>query len=265
MSGQPVSADRRADSAPQGVESVTPYRSSDSKSGQVEQMFDSIAPAYDLMNTAMTFGLHRYWRNRALSIVAADEPQDVLDVATGTGDVAFSIYRRCRPRRVVGLDLSEGMLRIARRKLDEAADPKMTEAMTFVQGDSLHMSYADDSFDAVTVAYGVRNFEHLEEGYREMLRVLRPGGLLCVIELSQPPGGLTRGLYNIYSRHLIPFVGRMVSGDSRAYTYLPESIAKAPQRSDMTALMERAGFVDTAWKGLTFGTVTIYTARKPRL
>lgn len=245
-----------------GVESVTPYHSGKSKGVEVEQMFDSIAPAYDLMNTAMTFGLHRYWRNRALKLVGARHPEAVLDVATGTGDVAFALFRKYRPARIVGLDLSEGMLAIARRKLRENPDAESRKVMEFVQGDSLQMDFPGDTFDAVTVAYGVRNFEHLEEGYREMLRVLRPGGILCVIELSQPRGGLTRGLYNFYSRRLIPLVGRLVSGNSRAYTYLPESIAKAPQRDDMTALMTRAGFVDASWKSLTFGSVTIYTAFK---
>lgn len=259
-----MSADNNGNtSGASGVENVTPYHSGKSKSGQVEEMFDSIAPAYDLMNTAMTFGLHRRWRDRALKIVAADRPRRVLDVATGTGDVAFSLFRRCRPEKVVGLDLSAGMLAVARRKLAESPYEEMRRALSFEQGDSLDMRFPDDSFDAITVAYGVRNFEHLEEGYREMTRVLRPGGLLCVIELSQPRSGLTRAAYNLYSRRLIPLVGRLVSGDTRAYTYLPESIASAPQRDDMTALMRRAGLTDTAWKSLTFGAVTIYTARKP--
>lgn len=245
-----------------GVENVTPYDDSRAKTGQVEQMFDSIAPAYDLMNTAMTFGLHRYWRNRALDLVAARRPQSVLDVATGTGDVAFHLFDRCHPGHIVGLDLSEGMLSIARRKLAADKDPEKQQVMEFVQGDSLNLPFADGEFDAVTVAYGVRNFERLEEGLREMARVLRPGGLLCVIELSEPRNPLTHAMYRLYSRRLIPLVGRMVSGDSRAYTYLPESIAAAPQRDDLTALMARAGLRNPEWKSLTFGAVTIYTAEK---
>lgn len=245
-----------------GVEHVTPYDNTRAKTGQVEEMFDSIAPAYDLMNTAMTFGLHRYWRNRALAMVGNDHPRRVLDVATGTGDVAFHLYRRFRPERMVGLDLSEGMLAIARRKLAASDDDEMRRRMEFVQGDSLALPFGDGEFDAVTVAYGVRNFERLEDGLREMARVLRPGGLLCIIELSEPRNPLTHAMYRLYSRRLIPLVGRMVSGDSRAYTYLPESIAAAPQRDDMTGLMKRAGLTDCRWRSLTFGAVTIYTGRR---
>lgn len=243
------------------VEKITPYGSETSKTGQVEQMFDSIAGAYDFMNTAMTFGLHRWWRNRALSRLRRVPHADILDVATGTGDVAFALSRRLAPRSVVGVDLSAGMLEVARRRLAEQPE-EVRRRITFEQGDSLHLRFADASFDAVTVAYGVRNFEHLEEGLREMARVLRPGGTLCVVELSVPRNPLARAGYNLYAKGIIPMVGRMVSGDSRAYTYLPESIARTPQRGEMTALMTRAGLADASWRSLTLGVVTIYTATK---
>lgn len=243
------------------VEKITPYGSEESKTGQVEEMFDSIAGAYDFMNTAMTFGLHRWWRNRALSRLRGVPHADILDVATGTGDVAFALSRRLAPRSVVGVDLSAGMLEVARRRLAEQPE-EVRRRITFEQGDSLHLRFADASFDAVTVAYGVRNFEHLEEGLREMARVLRPGGTLCVVELSVPRNPLARAGYNLYAKGIIPMVGRMVSGDSRAYTYLPESIARTPQRGEMTALMTRAGLADASWRSLTLGVVTIYTATK---
>lgn len=251
-----------SEDAPQRVEQVTPYDSALSKSGQVEQMFDAIAPSYDFMNTAMTFGLHRYWRNCALRRVAQTHPERVLDVATGTGDVAFALWHRCRPQSITGLDLSDGMLAVARRRLDASDDEALKRAVSFVRGDSLQLPFADASFDAVTVAYGVRNFEHLEAGLREMCRVLRPGGMLCIIELSVPAHPLTRTLYNLYSRYIIPAVGRIVSRDDRAYTYLPQSIASAPQRDELTALMKRAGLRDCRWQSLTFGAVTIYTATR---
>lgn len=243
------------------VEKITPYGSEKSKTGQVEQMFDSIAGAYDFMNTAMTFGLHRWWRNRAMSRLRGVPHADILDVATGTGDVAFALSRRLAPCSVVGVDLSAGMLEVARRRLAEQPE-EVRRRITFEQGDSLHLRFADASFDAVTVAYGVRNFEHLEEGLREMARVLRPGGTLCVVELSVPRNPLVRVGYNLYAKGIIPMVGRMVSGDSRAYTYLPESIARTPQRGEMTALMTRAGLSDASWRSLTLGVVTIYTATK---
>lgn len=245
-----------------GAELVNPYNSEKNKGEQVEQMFDSIAPAYDFMNTAMTFGLHRYWRNRALreALRGNPSPSDILDVATGTGDVALRLLELCPQANITGIDLSEGMLGVARKK-KEALGPKASR-MSFMQGDSLNLPFADDSFDLITVAYGVRNFENLRQGLSEMRRVLRPGGTLCIIELSCPASPMTRSLYNIYSRHLIPAIGKMVSGDSRAYSYLPESIAAAPQRDALTAIMTLAGLDKARWKSLTFGAVTFYIATK---
>ncbi len=248
-----------------GAELINPYSGDRDKGEQVEQMFDSIAPAYDFMNTAMTFGLHKWWKAKALNAAsrALSSPyiKNVLDIATGTGDVAFDLHRRFPDALITGVDLSAGMLGIAREKLDKM-EKTAKSRISFVQGDSLALSIPDNSQDLVTVAYGVRNFEHLHKGYEEMHRVLRPGGTLCVIELSCPSTPLLLSLYNIYSRKLIPLVGRMVSGDSRAYTYLPESIAAAPQRDDMTAIMKDCGFTDTRWRSLTFGAVTYYIARK---
>lgn len=243
------------------VEKITPYGSNESKTGQVEQMFDSIAPAYDFMNTAMTFGLHRWWRNRALARLKNKKLQNVLDVATGTGDVAFAIANQLKPQKIVGLDLSAGMLEIARRRLAKTKSG-IKSSISFEQGDSLHMRFENDSFDAITVAYGVRNFEHLEQGLREMARVLSPGGTLCIVELSVPANPIIRTLYNFYAKALIPAIGRLISGDTRAYTYLPESIARTPQRTEMTQLMSRAGLQKCKWQSLTFGVVCIYTATK---
>lgn len=248
-----------------GAEKVTPYDHQRDKGEQVEQMFDSIAPAYDFMNNAMTLGLHRHWRNVALDAVARLREglptKNVLDIATGTGDVAFELHRRFPEAMISGVDLSEGMLRIAEKKLKNL-DETAKKHISFEQGDSLALRWADDGFDVITVAYGVRNFEHLEQGLAEMRRVLRPGGTLCIIELSQPQGAVTRRLYDLYSRNLIPFAGRLISGDSRAYSYLPESIAAAPQRERLTALMERQGLSQCRWKSLTMGVITYYMATK---
>ncbi|MCI6494004.1 MAG: bifunctional demethylmenaquinone methyltransferase/2-methoxy-6-polyprenyl-1,4-benzoquinol methylase UbiE [Bacteroidales bacterium] len=248
-----------------GAELIHPYDDSRAKSEQVEEMFDSIAPAYDFMNLAMTFGLHRLWQRHALNVatkqMSAHVGYDILDIATGTGDIAFELYRRFPRSRIKGVDLSEGMLRIAEKKLKKL-DQNGQKSITFEQGDSLDLRYDDNSFDLITVAYGVRNFEHLSRGLAEMARVLRPGGKLCIIELSRPRRGLTLWLYQFYTRCIIPLIGRVVSGDSRAYTYLPESIAAAPQREAMTAIMSEAGLSDCKWKSLTFGAVTYYIAGK---
>ncbi len=245
-----------------GAERINPYDDRRQKGTQVEEMFDSIAPAYDFMNTAMTFGLHRRWRNKALhaAIKALPAPPSlVLDVATGTGDVAFKLHTLLPTARITGIDLSAGMLDVARRKL-EAMPEEEQKLLAFGKADCLALPYHDGEFDLITVAYGVRNFENLLQGLREMRRVLKPGGVLCIIELSCPEGKLTGLGYRIYSRRLIPAVGRMVSGDSRAYTYLPESIAAAPQREAMAAILREAGFTNTTYKSLTFGAVTYYIA-----
>lgn len=246
-----------------GAELVNPYSDTDHKGAQVEKMFDSIAPAYDFMNTAMTFGLHRRWRNRALKAVAerCADPSDILDIATGTGDVAFRLARNYPRAFVTGVDLSRGMLEIAAKKAQEQPED-VRARLNFEPGDSLALEYGNGSFDLITVAYGVRNFEHLRQGLDEMYRVLRKGGALCIIELSVPTNPLLRWGYNLYSRQIIPFIGRLVSGDSRAYTYLPESIAAAPQRDDLVAILHDAGFRENSYRSLTLGAVTYYIAKK---
>ncbi len=246
-----------------GAETVNPYDNTREKGEQVEEMFDSIAPAYDFMNTAMTFGLHRRWRNKALKAAIASlsaTPDSILDVATGTGDVAFKLHSLLPSARITGIDLSTGMLDVARKKLRTLPQEEQ-DLLAFGKADCLALPYHDGEFGLITVAYGVRNFENLLQGLCEMRRVMKPGGTLCIIELSCPEGKLTGFGYRMYSRHLIPAVGRMVSGDSRAYTYLPESIAAAPQREAMAGVLRKAGFTDITYKSLTFGAVTYYIAK----
>ena len=241
------------------VEHITPYSDERAKGSQVASMFDAIAPAYDMMNRAMTGGLDRRWLRHLVDAVAQARPTDIVDLATGTGDVAFALARRLPMAFVRGLDISEGMLDKARMKA--ARTPGMS-GVTFRQADGLDTGEEASSADAVTVAYGVRNFADIAAGYREMYRILRPGGILAVLELSEPPAGLTRRLYKAYTSTLIPLAGRVISGDSQAYTYLPRSIAAAPQRDDMLALIRDAGFTDAAYRSFTFGACTLYTARK---
>lgn len=241
------------------VEKINPYTGdSRHKSEQVREMFDAIAPAYDFMNRAMTFGIDRLWRRRAVRLMRDIPHADVLDIATGTGDLAILMAEQLDGSHVTGVDLSEGMIEIGRRKV---AEKGLDGRISLTTGDCLALPFPDNSFDCITCAYGVRNFENLAAGYKEMERVLRPGGLLVVLELSTPPSPVVKPFYSLYTRFLIPTVGRMVSKDTRAYSYLPESIAAVPQREEMCRVMRDAGLTDCRYIPLTFGTCTIYTAK----
>ena len=239
------------------VEKITPYNNEERKAQQVEQMFDSIAPAYDFMNRAMTLGIDRWWRRVAVKMVGKSHPRRILDVATGTGDFAIGLYNKIHPQQVVGIDLSQGMLDVARKKI---AKRGLGDAITVQQGDCLEMPFENGEFDAVTVAFGVRNFEHLLQGYQQMHRVLKRGGVLCVIELSTPSNRVVRWFYDLYTLHIIPWFGALKSHDKSAYRYLPLSIAAVPQGDDMLAIMREAGFKDCKVKRMTFGTCSIYLA-----
>ena len=243
------------------AEHIKPYDTDRAKTEQVREMFDSIAPAYDWMNRAMTFGVDKSWRRKAVSMVAASKPGHIVDIATGTGDLAIALANKMPYASVTGIDLSQGMVDIGRTKVTAAGLDSRIDLLT---ADCLDMPFEDSSTDVITVAYGVRNFEHLDRGYAEMVRVLKPGGLLCVVELSTPVNPIIKPFYKLYTKFIIPTVGRMVSKDSRAYSYLPESIAAVPQGDDMLRLMRDAGFTDTKFKRLTFGVCTIYTGHKPR-
>ena len=242
------------------VEQVTPYGSQGTaKTEQVRQMFDSIAPAYDFMNRAMTLGIDIWWRWLAVKRLKRLKPANILDVATGTGDFALQLYRSLKPCRILGIDLSRGMLDEACRKVKEKG---LEKDISFKQGDCMALHLEDDSVDAVTVAFGVRNFEHLQQGYQEMARVLRQGGMLCVLELSTPTNRVIRWFYDLYTLHVIPWFGSLKSGDKSAYRYLPQSIAAVPQGDDMLQLMRNVGLRNAEFKRLTLGVCTIYTAIK---
>ena len=240
------------------VEQVKPYGEG-AKTEQVRQMFDSIAPAYDFMNRAMTMGIDIWWRKLAVKRLKRLHPTRLLDVATGTGDFAIQLHRSLQPQHITGIDLSQGMLDEAKRKVKEKG---LEKDISFEQGDCMALPMQDEAFDAVTVAFGVRNFEHLLQGYREMARVLKPGGMLCVLELSTPTNPIIRWFYDLYTLHIIPAIGTIKSGDKSAYRYLPQSIAAVPQGDDMLQLMREAGLRDTAFKRLTLGVCTIYSAIK---
>lgn len=246
------------------VEEINPYNREEDKGRQVEQMFDSISPKYDFMNSAMSLGQHRRWRNKALKTALKEllpgKNYKILDIATGTGDVAFRLHSLLPAALITGIDLSEGMLKIAREKLLQLPLAEQ-ELIAFGKGDSLSMPFHDGEFDLATVAYGVRNFSDLKKGLVEIRRVLNPRGILCIIELSTPVNLLTRTAYRIYSGKIIPWMGKIVSGDNRAYSYLPESIEACPQREDMAALLYASGFNRVEWHSLSFGAITYYIAR----
>lgn len=242
------------------AEEINPYDNNRGKTEQVREMFDNIAPAYDLMNRAMSLGLDHSWRRKAVRMVAATLPHAIVDIATGTGDFALSLAQAIPDANVIGLDLSKGMVEIGRRKVAEAG---MNDRISMQVGDCLDSPLPEACADAVTVAFGVRNFARLADGYRAMFRMLRPGGLLCVIELSTPTSPLVKPFYKLYTRGFIPLMGRLVSKDRRAYTYLPESIAAVQQGDAMLALMRGAGFEQTKFHRLTLGVCTIYTAIRP--
>ena len=240
------------------VEQVTPYGEG-AKTEQVRQMFDAIAPAYDFMNRAMTLGIDIWWRQLAVKRLKRLKPATILDVATGTGDFAIQLNDSLQPQHITGIDLSEGMLAEARRKIKKKG---LEDVITFKQDDCMALHMDDATVDAVTVAFGVRNFEHLQQGYQEMARVLKPGGMLCVLELSTPTNPLIRWFYDLYTLHIIPWLGSLKSGEKSAYRYLPESIAAVPQGDDMLQLMRNAGLKNATFKRLTLGVCTIYTAVK---
>ena len=240
------------------VEQVKPYGEG-AKTEQVRQMFDSIAPAYDFMNRAMTMGIDIWWRKLAVKRLKRLRPTRLLDVATGTGDFAIQLHRSLQPQHITGIDLSQGMLDEAKRKVKEKG---LEKDISFEQGDCMALPMQDEAFDAVTVAFGVRNFEHLLQGYREMARVLKPGGMLCVLELSTPTNPIIRWFYDLYTLHIIPAIGTIKSGDKSAYRYLPQSIAAVPQGDNMLQLMREAGLRDATFKRLTLGVCTIYSAIK---
>lgn len=241
------------------AEKINPYDDSRCKTEQVREMFDSIAPAYDFMNRMMTFGIDKLWRLRAVNMLRRKSPQHILDVATGTGDLAMLMFKKLRPGRITGVDLSPGMIAVAEKKVAEAG---LDGAIRFMNEDCLDLPFAPEVFDCITVAYGVRNFEHLDRGYAEMYRVMQRGGTLCVIELSTPRSPLVKPFYKFYTRHIIPWVGKAVSRDVRAYSYLPESIAAVPQGEEMLQLISEAGFKNCRCRRFTFGTCSVYLAEK---
>ena len=240
-------------------EQVKPYGAEGSKRVQVETMFNNIAHSYDLLNHTLSLGIDRIWRQGAIDYLRPFKPQTVLDIATGTGDFALLAYRRLHPAKVVGCDISEGMMEVGRRKVAEAG---LSQHITFRHEDCEQLSFAEGQFDAVISAFGLRNFEHLDQCMAEMHRVLKPGGQLSVIDLCTPVSFPMKQLFYIYKKVVMPLIGRLISHDSTAYTYLPETMDAVPQAERMQAIISKAGFRHTSYKRLVFGMCIRYTAEK---
>lgn len=236
-----------------------PYQHiNDSKKEQVRNMFNNIASRYDFLNHFLSFNIDRLWRKKAIRSLKKYNPQLLLDVATGTGDMAFESLK-LNPIQVTGIDLAEGMLQVARQK---AAVRNLADKMVFILGDSEQLPFDSNTFDAITVAFGVRNFEHLTTGLSEMFRVLKPGGQVVILEFSKPRSFPVKQLYSFYSKQLLPVLGGLVSKDRSAYTYLPVSVSEFPDGSDFVNILVSVGFTDCKAQALTFGIASLYTGRK---
>lgn len=221
-------------------------------------MFNSIAGRYDFLNHFLSAGIDRRWRNKVIQILRKENPRNILDVATGTADLAIS-QAKLNPDKIYGIDIADQMLDIGRDKIKKKG---LGHLITLQNGDSEALSFKDNTFDAVTVAFGVRNFEDLDKGLAEMNRILKPGGIAVILEFSKPRHFPVKQLYNFYFKYILPFLGRLVSRHKSAYTYLPESVSEFPDGIDFISHMEKTGFKGSAFKTLTFGISSIYTGKK---
>ncbi|MBQ1581730.1 MAG: bifunctional demethylmenaquinone methyltransferase/2-methoxy-6-polyprenyl-1,4-benzoquinol methylase UbiE [Prevotella sp.] len=240
-------------------EKVKPYQGDKEKGKLVEEMFDNIAPAYDKLNHRLSWNIDKSWRNQAIQALQPYHPQVMLDIATGTGDFAILAAKMLKPQKLIGADISEGMMKIGKQKV---AEQKLDHVISFMKEDCMNLSFADNTFDAITAAFGIRNFEHLDKGLSEMHRVLKKGGHLSIVELTTPVTFPMRQLFKIYSHTFLPFYGKLVSKDKSAYNYLTASIEAFPQGEKMMEIFKKAGFDDMRFKRLTFGICTMYIATK---
>jgi demethylmenaquinone methyltransferase / 2-methoxy-6-polyprenyl-1,4-benzoquinol methylase len=241
-------------------DTVVPYKNSDSsKKQQVADMFDDIAVKYDFLNRFLSAGIDVGWRKKAIRQLQELHPKKILDVATGTADVAIMASAILKPEKIIGIDISDGMLEIGRQKI---AKQGLNGIIELLNGDSETINFGDDTFDAVTVAFGVRNFQHLEKGLSEIKRVLKPGGKLVVLEFSQPKMPVVKSIYNLYMKVICPNVGKLFSKNRNAYKYLDASIKKFPEGKNFTQILDNLGYLNTYSKPLSLGICSIYCGTK---
>ncbi|WP_298900371.1 bifunctional demethylmenaquinone methyltransferase/2-methoxy-6-polyprenyl-1,4-benzoquinol methylase UbiE [uncultured Psychroserpens sp.] len=238
---------------------VTPYKDSDlNKKQQVTQMFDNISKEYDGLNRVISFGIDIKWRNKVVDIIAQNKPERILDIATGTGDLAISLAKT-KAKEIVGLDISDGMLEVGRKKIKSK---NLDDLISMVIGDSENLPFEDSSFDAITVAFGVRNFENLEKGLSEIFRVLKPNGTFVILETSVPTKTPFKQGYKFYTKYILPAIGKLFSKDQSAYSYLCESASVFPYGEVLNNILRKIGFINVQDKPQTLGVATIYVASK---
>ena len=241
------------------VQVVMPYNKEERKGTQVEKMFNNIASHYDKLNHTLSLGIDRLWRNQAIDTLKTHKPESLLDMATGTGDFAILAAERLKPKHIIGADISEEMMEMARHKVNQKG---LEKTISFKHEDCMGLSFEDNTFDAVTIAYGARNFENLDKGLQEMFRVLKPDGHLLLLELASPKSFPMKQLFWLYSHIMIPFIGRLFSRDIKAYQYLTNSVQAFPQGEVMEQIIKKSGFREVRWKRYTFGICTMYLATK---
>lgn len=241
-------------------EKVTPYKdSSDGKKEQVEQMFDTISENYDGLNRVISLGRDIAWRKKVIKRVSDTDPKNILDIATGTGDLAIEFAEKSHAKDIIGLDLSEGMLAVARKKIVRKS---YADKIEFIKGDSEALPFDDNTFDAITVSFGIRNFENLEKGLAEIHRVLAPSGIFVILETSVPTNFPFKQGYHLYTKNVLPLIGRLFSKDKVAYKYLSESASVFPHGEALNNILKKIGFKDVKNMPQTFGVATIYIATK---
>ncbi|SES98606.1 bifunctional demethylmenaquinone methyltransferase/2-methoxy-6-polyprenyl-1,4-benzoquinol methylase UbiE [Prevotella sp. kh1p2] len=240
-------------------EKIKPYDGNGEKSKLVAGMFDNIAPTYDTLNHRLSWNIDKGWRKKAIRQLLPYRPQTLLDIATGTGDFAILAARMLTPKSLIGADISEGMMDIGRQKVKREG---LDKVITFKKEDCLNLSFEDETFDAVTAAFGIRNFQDLDQGLREICRVLKNGGHLSIVELTTPVSFPMKQLFRIYSHTVLPIYGKLISKDNSAYSYLTSTIEAFPQGEQMMEIFRKAGFREASFRRLTFGICTMYFAEK---
>ncbi|OFP41367.1 bifunctional demethylmenaquinone methyltransferase/2-methoxy-6-polyprenyl-1,4-benzoquinol methylase [Prevotella sp. HMSC069G02] len=240
-------------------EEIKPYGKEGEKGKLVEEMFDNIAPTYDTLNHRLSWDIDKGWRKKAIRQLLPFQPKAILDIATGTGDFAILSVKELRPQRMIGIDISEGMMKIGQKKVEAEG---LQHIVSFKKDDCTHLSFDDNSFDAVTAAFGIRNFQNLDQGLSEMYRVLKPNGHLSIVELTTPVSFPMKQLFKLYSHTMLPVYGKLISKDTSAYSYLTKTIEAFPQGEVMLDILRKAGFKNASFKRLTFGICTMYFATK---